>query len=254
GSLMIGAQFARCLSLVHSIPIITVDHLEAHLAAIYLENKEPLFPFLGVLLSGGNSSIYLVKNFGEMDLLGDTMDDALGEAFDKVSMILGLSYPGGPEIERRAGEYVPLNDEKRLFPELLKDLPVNKIQFSYSGIKTGVLYYSRKVSLKEREISKICYHFQNTAFQLVEKNIKRAVKKTGIRRVVAAGGVLANDTLKARLKKLAGKENIQISYPERKVLCTDNGAMVASLGYYLFQKQKIDKIDFKVSPNRQIYT
>ncbi|MBP9885722.1 MAG: tRNA (adenosine(37)-N6)-threonylcarbamoyltransferase complex transferase subunit TsaD [Leptospiraceae bacterium] len=250
GSLMIGAQLARCISFVCKIPIVTVDHLEAHLSTVYLENKFPSFPYLGVLLSGGNSSIFIVEDYGKMKLIGDTSDDALGEAFDKVSALLQLPYPGGPAVEKRALQYVSQDGDNSPFPELLKDFPSDKIQFSYSGIKTSVMYYIKKHSLTEEKINEICYHFQNTAFQLVEKNVLKAVKLTGIKTIVASGGVLANETLRNRFQKIADKKNLQVYYPEKKILCTDNGAMVAVLGYYLFQKGKVDTLDFKVSPNR----
>lgn len=250
GSLMIGAQLARSISLVHKIPIVPVDHLEAHLNTVQLEKKVPKFPYLGVLLSGGNSSIFLVEDYGKMKLIADTSDDALGEAFDKVSSLLGLPYPGGPAVEKRANQHKPQENEKNPFPELLKDYPQERIEFSYSGLKTSVLYYLKKNTIDENKINEVCYHFQNTAFQLVEKNILKAVKATRVKQVVASGGVLANETLRKKLTSLAEKKKLELFYPEKKILCTDNGAMIASLGYYLFKQGKIDSIDFKVSPSR----
>lgn len=250
GSLMIGAQLARCISLAKKIPIVPVDHLEAHLNTVQLEEKFPGFPYLGLLLSGGNSSIFIVRDYSDMELIGDTMDDALGEAFDKVSSLLELPYPGGPNIEKRANLYHPDKNEKPLFPDLLKDMPTDKIQFSYSGIKTSVMYYLKKAVISEAEMNRVCYHFQETAFRLVERNVKKAVKLSGIKTVVASGGVLANNTLRQKLNTLAIKNKLKIFYPEKKILCTDNGAMVASLGFFLFQKGKTEGIDFKVSPGR----
>lgn len=250
GSLMIGAQLARSISLVHKIPIVPVDHLEAHLNTVQLEKKAPKFPYLGVLLSGGNSSIFFVEDYGKMKLIADTSDDALGEAFDKVSSLLGLPYPGGPAIEKRANQHKPQENEKNPFPELLKDYPQERIEFSYSGLKTSVLYYLKKNTIDENKINEVCFHFQNTSFQLVEKNILKAVKATRIKQVVASGGVLANETLRKKLTSLAEKKKLELFYPEKKILCTDNGAMIASLGYYLFKQGKIDSIDFKVSPSR----
>ena len=247
---MIGAQLARSISLVHKIPIVPVDHLEAHLNTVQLEKKVPKFPYLGVLLSGGNSSILLVEDYGKMKLIADTSDDALGEAFDKVSSLLGLPYPGGPAVEKRANQHKPQENEKNPFPELLKDYPQERIEFSYSGLKTSVLYYLKKNTIDENKINEVCYHFQNTAFQLVEKNILKAVKATRVKQVVASGGVLANETLRKKLTSLAEKKKLELFYPEKKILCTDNGAMIASLGYYLFKQGKIDSIDFKVSPSR----
>lgn len=247
GSLIVGAQMAKSIAMVYNLPIIALNHLEAHLNVIRLEDRSPSFPYLGVLLSGGNSSIYVVQDFGQMHLLGDTMDDALGEAFDKVASLLELPYPGGPEIERLATSYE--SNEKSLFPELLKDSPVDKIVFSYSGIKTSVMYYLKKTPKSDRNLHQICYHFQNTAFQLVEKNIWRAIKLTGIREVVCGGGVLANSTLRKKLIELSIRRNFKLYFPDNKKLCTDNGAMVASLGYFIYKKGQFSPLDFKLSPN-----
>ncbi|XDD47710.1 tRNA (adenosine(37)-N6)-threonylcarbamoyltransferase complex transferase subunit TsaD [Leptospira sp. WS39.C2] len=251
GSLMIGAQLARCISLVHSIPIVLVNHLEAHLAVIGLENELPPFPWLGVLLSGGNSSIYIYKGFGDLELLADTQDDSLGEAFDKVSAVLNLPYPGGPIIEKKAFEYVKPKGEKSPFPKLLKEDGPDTIRFSYSGLKTAVLYYIK--SLTETEtlpIEKITYYFQKTAFELVVRNIRKAINRTQIKTVVAAGGVLANETLRSYLQTEAQNQSFQLYYPQKKIYCTDNGAMVACLGYHLWNEKKFVGLDFKVSPKR----
>lgn len=249
GSLMIGAQLARCISLVYSIPIVVVNHLEAHLAVIALENELPAFPWLGVLLSGGNSSIYIYKGFGNLELLADTQDDSLGEAFDKVSAVLDLPYPGGPVIEKRASSYERPAGEKSPFPKLLKEDGPDKIRFSYSGLKTAVLYYL-KTFIEAPPVEKISYYFQKTAFELVVRNIGKAVEKTKIRTIVAAGGVLANETLRSQLSLEAKTHSLQLYYPQKKIYCTDNGAMVACLGYYLWKENKIVGLDFKVSPKR----
>lgn len=247
GSLMMGAQLARCIHLVHKTPIITVNHLEAHLAVVGLEEQLPTFPFLGVLLSGGNSSIYLYKNFGELELIADTLDDSLGEAFDKVSSILGLPYPGGPYVEREANSYEK-KEEPSFFPKLLKEDRAEQIRFSYSGLKTAVL-----VHLKHNpspNIPKVCHDFQETAFELVVRNIHKSVTKTGLRSIVCAGGVLANTTLRNKLEQAARDFGWNLSYPKQKVLCTDNGAMVACLGYHLWKSGVCAGLDFKISPKR----
>lgn len=249
GSLMIGAQLARCISLVHSIPIVLVNHLEAHLTVIGLENELPAFPWLGVLLSGGNSSIYIYKGFGDLQLLADTNDDSLGEAFDKVSAVLGLPYPGGPYIEKEALEYKRPKGEKNPFPKLLKEDGPEKIRFSYSGLKTAVLYYLKSLT-EPLPIQKISFYFQQTAFELVVRNIKKAIQKTNIKTVVAAGGVLANETLRSVLIAEAKSAPFELYYPQKKIYCTDNGAMVACLGYHLWKEKKFVGLDFKVSPKR----
>lgn len=253
GSLMIGAQLARCISLVHDIPIIPVNHLEAHFSVLALEEKLPDFPMLGVLLSGGNSSIYIYHGFGNLELIGDTMDDALGEAFDKVSSILSLPYPGGPFIEREAKVYSERTTKPStpLFPKLLKESPSDKIEFSFSGLKTAVLYHVRdsKVTL---DLGQVCFDFQNSAFELVLRNVKKAVTQTRIQNVIFAGGVLANGMLREQIRQTSAKEKWSSFYPDKKIYCTDNGAMVACLGYYLWKDGVCAPIDFHVSPKRKL--
>ncbi|MDV6235630.1 tRNA (adenosine(37)-N6)-threonylcarbamoyltransferase complex transferase subunit TsaD [Leptospira ellisii] len=249
GSLMVGAQLARCIHMVYGTPILPVCHLQSHFAVLHLEGVPARFPALGLLLSGGNSAIYILREFGRMELLGDTMDDALGEAFDKVAGLLGLPYPGGPYIEAKAQEYLPSSDEKPILPPLLRNLPQDQVSFSFSGLKTAVMVLMEKQ--KERSAEQICWNFQNSAFDLVERNLKRAVAITGIRRIYSAGGVLANSTLQKRLQSWAERNSVELFSPKKKIYCTDNGAMVATLGYYLFRKGYKRDIDFTVSPSRQ---
>jgi len=246
GSLMIGAQFARCLSMVYDLPIVTVDHIEAHFYAGFLErNETPAYPFLGLLLSGGNSAIFRIEAAGQMICLGNTKDDALGEAFDKASNVLGLGYPGGPRIEKEAAQY-SATDNEAMFPLILKSLPHNEIGFSFSGIKTAVL----RAAQRGEAASKIAYHFQESVFELVERMVKRTLKQQRLSHLEAAGGVLANTALRRRLDQLALAENVSIQYPQSKILCTDNAAMVAGLGRYLFEQNQISLLDFQVSSVR----
>lgn len=216
GSLMIGAQMARCINMVYGTPILPVCHLQSHFAVLHLEGVPTEFPVLGLLLSGGNSAIYILQGFGRMELVGDTMDDALGEAFDKVAGLLDLPYPGGPHIEAKADGYIPAPDEKPILPPLLRNLPQEEVSFSFSGLKTAVMVLLEK----QKEVSKeqICWNFQNSAFDLVERNLKRAVAKTGIRKVFAGGGVLANTTLQKRLQVWADKNSVELFTPKKKFI------------------------------------
>ena len=245
GSLMIGACFGKALALVSQLPIIKVEHIEAHLYAPYIEGEKWGYPFLGLLLSGGNSAIYQVEGVGKLYKIADTWDDACGEAFDKVASILLLAYPGGPLIEKYAKSYEKLmqkNEKKEiLFQPLLRHLSKREIAFSFSGIKTGVLRVLEEIEGQENYKEKISYHFQKTVFELIEKNIKKASKLTGISRIVAGGGVLANQSLRDNLDKLAQSENWTLLYPKDKVLCTDNAAMVACLGYHIFSNAKLEE-------------
>lgn len=245
GSLMIGAQMARSLSLVYNLPIVTVDHVEAHFYAGFLERGErPTYPFLGLLLSGGNSAIFQVNGPGQLDKLADTRDDALGEAFDKVSAILNLGYPGGPKVEAAANQYKVTKDDQPLFGPLLKDLPSDQIWFSFSGIKTAVLMAHKQ----RKAIDKIAFDFQNVSFELVSRMLGRSVKRcaSSVQHIEASGGVLANQTLRNTLDEFSKEKKIRIGYPKSRSLCTDNAAMVAYLGQILFETGVSDPIDFAV--------
>ncbi len=244
GSLMIGAGFARCLSLVHGVPVIPADHLEAHFYAVRLQDTQMEYPFLGLLLSGGNSAIYRVDGPLKMSVIADTRDDALGEAFDKASSILNLEYPGGPVIERMASTCESRRES--LFPPLLKNTSGSEIAFSFSGIKTAVL----RAAQAGEEPTRICRDFQASVFELVERMLKRAVRRTGIRRIIASGGVLANGTLRGRLDKIADNDGLTLDYPRERFLCTDNAGMVAALGHELFRAGAAAALDFPVSSKR----
>ncbi len=243
GSLMIGGILAKSIHFTQGTPLVTCDHLEGHFYAAALDAGRPLdYPFLGLLLSGGNSAIFIVRGPGDLEQIADTTDDALGEAFDKAASVLGLSYPGGPSVEACAGGSV--DQGPPIFARLLRD--EHGLGFSFSGIKTAVIRAHRLGEKPER----ICRDFQTVCFELVTRMLKRAVEKTGIRRVVASGGVLANASLRASLEVCAEKERFELRYPEKRVLCTDNGAMIASLGYFLFRSGKKDVVEFAVSDRR----
>lgn len=253
GSLMIGANFAKSLSLVSKLPVILVNHLQAHLYAVGLQGYQFKYPFLGLLLSGGNSAIYKVLSAVKIIQIADTLDDACGEAFDKAASILELGYPGGPQIEKAAIKYATIHqldhkyrEKSSLFPRLLKNLPRTKLGFSFSGIKTAVRHAALKMNPSEK--SRVAFDFQNTVFELILRNLDRAVDLTGIRTIVASGGVLANGVLRDNLDDLAAKKNIDIQYPHSKALCTDNAAMVAAMGYHYLQNQTgFADSDFDVS-------
>jgi len=242
GSLMIGGMFAKAFNIVWNKPIITVDHLMAHLYSIKLENKKMEYPFLGLLLSGGNSCVYLVSSNKKMELIADTSDDALGEAFDKVAAILNLPYPGGPYVEKLALQHSASGAS--LFPNLLHGMNESNIRFSYSGLKTAVI---RAREQNENE-ARIAYDFQKSAFELVFRVIHLAIKKTKIRKVICGGGVLASKTLQDLLKKDAVDRGYSIVMPDSKILCTDNAAMVAAAGYDFFLDGNRESLDFSVYP------
>ncbi len=231
GSLLIGLSFTKAISLVKGIPYVGVDHMAGHLLSIFLAEKKPEFPFIALVASGGHSSIFLAHSATSFKLLGRTRDDAAGEAFDKVAKLLGLPYPGGPEISKLAAEG---NREAIAFPRSW--LEKESLDFSFSGIKTSVANYvnQRRQNNKKLAVADICSSFQEAVVDvLVEKAVK-AAKKSGIKEIVLAGGVAANPRLREHLRNRGADENLQIFIPEPE-FCTDNAAMIALAGNYLFQ-------------------
>jgi N6-L-threonylcarbamoyladenine synthase len=237
GSLIITLQSAKAIAFTLDIPLIAVNHLEAHLYAPFLEGHELKFPYLGLLISGGNTAIYLVKGISDIEVLGKTSDDAVGEAFDKVAKFLDLGYPGGPAVEKSAKNAA--RHDIRL-PKILHDS--KDLRFSYSGIKTAVINTFRKNP--ETDVSEIAYSFQERALELLVRNIFRAAGDMNIKRIVVAGGVACNGRLRELLREgCRNGEEIIIPSPE---LCTDNAAMVAGIGYRYFIMGQSDSLETDV--------
>lgn len=233
GSLLVGKSFARALSYSLGIPLVAVDHLASHLYANFLVKTRPpvQFPFVGVLVSGGHTNIFICKSFRDFEIIGRTKDDAIGEAFDKVAKVLGIGYPGGPRIERHAKRFTkkaPIN-----FPRAY--LEKDSFDFSLSGIKTAVFYYTRKRPISRREISRISWSFQEAVFDVLVDKIIRACKKFGIKEVLLGGGVISNRRLRVKLKRVCKNLGYKIFYPP-PALCVDNAAMAAGLGEVIFRK------------------
>ncbi len=236
GSLLMGYNAALAMSHILDIPVIPIHHLEAHFYAAGIQSTMPEYPFLGLLLSGGNSSLYLVQGPGEIELTGDTFDDAAGEALDKAASLLGLPYPGGPSVEIKARDYrnavVNPDGAKNPFPRILKSQPSDEFNFSFSGLKTSLLYLKRKNP--DLATEEAAYYYQERIIEIIIRNLRNAVLHYGIKRVVAAGGVTANTFLREALEKLAAEIHAQITVPPVS-LCTDNGAMVAALGWHYYR-------------------
>jgi len=225
GCLMVGVSTAKAIAFSLGVPLIGIDHLEAHLAAAYLEHDVP-FPFIGLVVSGGHTSLYLVKSRTEFELLGKTRDDAAGEAFDKAAKLLGLSYPGGVEIDRIAKQG---NRDAIPFPRPFKTS--SSFDFSFSGIKTSLVYYLKKnPDPDEEQLKNICASYQEAIVEtLVEKTLA-AARKNGVKAVVIAGGVACNSRLRALAKERLEEEEISLFIPSPKY-CTDNAAMIGALGF-----------------------
>ncbi len=226
GSLLVALQSAKAISFTLKIPLIAVNHLEAHLYAPFLEGAELAYPFLGLLISGGNTALYRVDGIGELKTLGRTADDAVGEAFDKVAKFLGLGYPGGPAIEKLAQK---ARARKMVFPKILPD-PGDDFRFSYSGIKTAVINYVKKNP--EADPAEIVYSFQERALEILVRRLFDASRREGIRKIVVAGGVAANGRLREMVRER--QEEGDIVHLPSKGLCTDNAAMISGIGYRYF--------------------
>ncbi len=225
GALLVGAALSHGLAAARDIPAVGVHHMEGHLLAPMLEDDRPDFPFLALLVSGGHTMIVEVSGHGRYRLLGQTLDDAVGEAFDKTAKLLGLGYPGGPAIAARAEHGDP---DRFHLPRPMTDRP--GLDFSFSGLKTAVLHAVRSQDLNATVIADIARAFQDAAVDTLLIKCRRAVRQTGLRRLVVAGGVGANRALRARLAELAREEDIRVYFP-RLEFCTDNGAMIAYAGW-----------------------
>lgn len=229
GALLVGASFARSLAWSCTIPCIGVHHLEAHLLAPMLEKEKPAFPFLALLVSGGHTMLLLAKAFGEYECLGETLDDAAGEAFDKTAKLLGMPYPGGPHLSKLA-EKTP--ETIYTFPHPMTDRP--GLDFSFSGLKTFALNTWQKSAQDEQAKIDIACAFQTAVVDTLCLKIKRALKQLAdqnikIQQLVISGGVSANKVLREKLALVATSQNISLFFP-RLEFCTDNGAMIAYLG------------------------
>ena len=234
GSLLVGVTFAKSLSYSLRLPLLGVDHLHSHLYSGFLNETPVRFPFIGLVVSGGHTSLYYIKDFNAITLLGSTQDDACGEAFDKVAKLLGLGYPGGPLIEKAAQK----GDSKAIkFSCSGTEKPLN---FSFSGIKTAVLYYVRKhESLSHwgtsSRVADVAASFQETVIDTLINKAFLACRMKKINRLVIGGGVVANNRLREKFDNAAEVSRVKVRFCA-KALCTDNAAMVAGLGYVLFRK------------------
>lgn len=246
GALLVGAVFAQSLSFALKIPAIAVNHMEGHLLAPLLEPNPPDFPFLALLVSGGHTQLIEVTAFGKYQILGDTIDDAAGEAFDKVAKILNLSYPGGPAIEKNAAQGIA---GRFHFPRPM----VNRkgLDFSFSGLKTFTLNCFHKFGQDTQARADIARAFQDAVLDTLAVKCRRALKQTGLTRLVVAGGVSANKALREKLNNMAELEGAKVYYP-RLEFCTDNGAMIAYAGWRYFMSDKKQNLEIKVYPRWQI--
>ena len=228
GSLLVGAQFAKSMALALNIPLIAVHHMQAHVLANLIDDPKPNYPFLCLTVSGGHTQIVKCNSASEMHILGETIDDAAGEAFDKISKLLGLPYPGGPVLDKLAQLGNP-----KVFVFAKPQVP--NLDFSFSGLKTSVLYFLQKQSPEfiQENLNDLCASVQFTIIEILLKKLKKAMQETGIKEVCIAGGVSANSGLRKAMEQL-GKDTNSATFLPKFEYCTDNAAMIAITAHFKY--------------------
>lgn len=245
GALLVGLSTAKALSYALDIPLIPVNHIEGHIAANYIAHKTLEPPFVCLIVSGGHTHLVEVQDYTKFNVIGRTRDDAAGEAFDKVARTLGLGYPGGPLIDKLAKEGNPL---AITFPKGMMDQ--DNLDFSFSGLKSAVLNYLNSAKMKNETVvvEDVCASFQYAVVETLKGKTEMALKKTGSKKLVLAGGVAANSSLR---KSLSDLEGIEFYYPPLD-LCTDNAAMIGCAGYYHYLEGNIGTLETNAVPNLKI--
>lgn len=249
GALLVGSSFAKSMAMALDIPVIGVNHMKAHILAHFIEEPRPKFPFLCLTVSGGHTQIVKVSDFLTMEVLGQTIDDAVGEAFDKCAKIIGLEYPGGPLIDK----YAKNGDTKKFkFPQTA----VNGLNYSFSGIKTAFLYFIRKAVQEdsdfiEKNRDDICASIQAHLIDMLMKPFIKAAKQERISELAIAGGVSANSCLRATLNEHGAQNNCNVYIPKFEY-CTDNAAMIAMTAHYQYLNKEFDSLDVAPMPRMPV--
>lgn len=241
GSLLVGVQFAKSLALARNLPLIAVHHMQAHVLANLIGPNPPSFPFLCLTVSGGHTQIILAKAPLDLEILGETIDDAAGEAFDKTAKLIGLPYPGGPLIDKYAALGNPLAYK-------FAEPQIPELNFSFSGLKTSILYFLQKQEpdFVEKNLNDLCASVQNSIVQILLKKLKKAVVQTGVKQVCLAGGVSANSGLRNGLQAMGVKHGWKTYIPDFE-FCTDNAGMIAITAYYKYLAQDFAGLDLQPS-------
>lgn len=242
GALLVGATIARSLAYAWNVPAIGVHHMEGHLLAPMLEQNPPKFPFVALLVSGGHTQLVKVQGVGQYELLGESIDDAAGEAFDKTAKLLGLDYPGGAALAKLA---LQGNPERFVFPKPMTDKP--GLDFSFSGLKTFAANTVAQYGQDEQTKADIAYAFQYAVVETLAIKCRRALLHTGLRRLVIAGGVSANLQLRKRLAEMMTEMRGEVFYPAPE-FCTDNGAMIAYAGFLRLKAGENSDLALQVRP------
>ena len=248
GALLVGLQYAKGLSYSLKKPLIPVNHIEGHICANYIEHKDLKPPVVSLVVSGGHTFIVHVKDYGVYDVIGQTRDDAAGEAYDKVARALGLGYPGGPKIDKLSKEG---NENAIEFPRA--NFHDETLDFSFSGVKSAVLNYLNKCKMQNIEVNKadVAASFQKAVIDVLKQNVMKTCRQRNINKIAIAGGVASNSSLRESLIKEASKEGIEVLFPS-KILCTDNAAMIGSAAYFNFVNGIKAELDINAKPNLKL--
>lgn len=248
GALLVGVSAAKAISFAKKTPLIGVHHIEGHISANYIENRDLEPPFMCLIVSGGHTHLVIVKDYGKYEIIGRTRDDAAGEAFDKVARAIGLGYPGGPKIDKLAKEG---NPDGILFPRA--HIEGSEYDFSFSGLKSSVLNYINSCKMKEIEINRadVAASFQKAVTDVLVHNAILGARNYGLKKLAIAGGVASNSSLREAMKKACAENSLEFYYPS-PLYCTDNAAMIGVAAYYEFQNGTRHGLDLNAVPNLKL--
>lgn len=248
GALLVGVAEAKAISYAKGLPLVGVHHIEGHISANYIENKDLEPPFLCLVVSGGHTHLVIVRDYGEYEIIGRTHDDAAGEAFDKVARAIGLGYPGGPKIDKLSKEGDP---SAIVFPK--GHIEGSPYDFSFSGVKSAVLNYINSCQMKGEEVNRanVAAAFQKSVCDVLVEHAMQAAKDYGMTKFAIAGGVASNSTLRSAMEQACQKRGIAFYHPS-PILCTDNAAMIGAAAYYEYQKGTRHGLDLNAVPNLKL--